>query len=366
MNKTAFVAFYTVYPSNMGSSEVSSSFFESWVGTKKLFQISHIKKMNNEKIHTQFIIKESSINKIIKIIPLINEVRKFLLKEQKPNIIIEGPSWIGYSFIFFIISKILIPKAFFIYHSHSVEYEIRKYNSNFFISFITKKMEYYIFNNVNLATAVSIKEQIKIKNHYNIKTIIVPNGIHLKKLRQTSKKLSLPKRYIFFSGSYLYGPNKQAINLLNQYFMPRLIKKFPNLKLVLTGGGYTASHNWLINLGIIQKKYLIKILKLSQLVLIPMYEGYGTRIKIIEALMLGVPVVSSPKGIEGIKYKVNGVKNSFVNKEKNILLRYAINILQHNQLYKKNSKLNRNKYMAIYNMDKIVKSFQILVRKFKK
>ena len=37
------------------------------------------------------------------------------------------------------------------------------------------------------------------------------------------------------------------------------LKKFPDLKLVLTGGGYTASHNWLINLGIIQKKYLIKI-----------------------------------------------------------------------------------------------------------
>ena len=66
MNKTAFVAFYAVYPSNMGSSEVSSSMFESWKGIKKLFQISHIKKINNEKIHTQFIMGENPINKIIK------------------------------------------------------------------------------------------------------------------------------------------------------------------------------------------------------------------------------------------------------------------------------------------------------------
>ena len=88
MNKTAFVAFYAVYPSNMGSSEVSSSMFESWKGIKKLFQISHIKKINNKKIHTQFIMGENPINKIIKIIPLIIEVRKFLLKQQKPNIII--------------------------------------------------------------------------------------------------------------------------------------------------------------------------------------------------------------------------------------------------------------------------------------
>jgi hypothetical protein len=44
MNKTAFVAFYAVYPSRMGSSEVSSSFFESWIGKKRIFQISHLKK----------------------------------------------------------------------------------------------------------------------------------------------------------------------------------------------------------------------------------------------------------------------------------------------------------------------------------
>ena len=364
MNKTAFVAFYAVYPSNMGSSEVSSSMFESWKGIKKLFQISHIKKINNKKIHTQFIMGENPINKIIKIIPLIIEVRKFLLKQQKPNIIIEGPSLIGYSFIFFIISKILIPKVFFIYHSHSVEYEIRKQNSNFFISFITKKMENYIFNNVNMATSVSIKEQVKIKKLYNKQTIIIPNGIHLKKLHETKKKLLLPKKYIFYSGSYLYGPNKQAIDLLNQYFMPKLVTKFPNLKLVLTGGGYSDKHPWLINFGIIQKNYLIKILKHSQLVLIPMFKGYGTRVKIIEALMLGVPVVSTPKGIEGIEYKINTIKNPSVHKEKNILLRYTKNILQHNKLYKKNSKLSRNKYIAIYSMEKIVKNFQILLKKF--
>ena len=159
MNRTAFVAFYAVYPSNMGSSEVSSSFFESWVGVKKLFQISHINKINNRKIHTQFIDKESPINKMLNIFQLAREVKQFLSKSYKSNIIIEGPSWIGYSFIFFIISKILIPKAFIIYHSHSVEYEIRKKNSNYLISFLTKIMENFIFNNTDLATSVSTKEK---------------------------------------------------------------------------------------------------------------------------------------------------------------------------------------------------------------
>jgi hypothetical protein len=138
MNKTAFVAFYTVYPSSMGSSEVSSSFFESWIGKKRIFQISHLKKINNKKIHTNFIARESSINKILKIIPLAIKVKKYLSNSKKSTVIIEGPSWIGYSFIFYIVLKTLLPNTFFIYHSHSVEYEIRKKNSNFFDKKIKK------------------------------------------------------------------------------------------------------------------------------------------------------------------------------------------------------------------------------------
>lgn len=363
MNKTAFVAFYAVYPSRMGSSEVSSSFFESWIGKKRIFQISHLKKINNKKIHTSFIKKETPINKILKIIPVAIKIKKYLSNSKKSNVIIEGPSWIGYSFIFYIILKVLLPKTFFIYHSHSVEYEIRKNNSNLLISLISKIMERYIFNNVHLATTVSIKENIKIKHLYKKKTIILPNGVHLKKLKDNGKKISLSKKYIFYSGSYLYGPNKKAIDLLNNYFMPKLTKKFPDLKLVLTGGGYNLKHNWLINLGVIQKNYLVKLLKNSQVTLTPIYEGYGTRIKIIEALMLGVPVISSPKGIEGINYKANIKKGPLVHENKNKLLTYTLNVLKNNQLYKKYSNQNKKKYIAIYSMEEIVKKFQLFLKK---
>jgi len=359
MNRTAFVAFYAVYPSNMGSSEVSSSFFESWIGVKKLFQISHINKIDNKKIHTQFINKEKPLNKILNIFQLVREVKKFLNGSYKPNIIIEGPSWIGYSFIFFIFSKILIQNAFIIYHSHSIEYEIRKRNSSYLISFLTKIMENFIFNNADLATSVSIQEKNKISNLYNKETIIFPNGVHIEKLQKEKTKMKIPKKYILYSGSYLYGPNKEAIDHLNNYFMPKLIKIFPNLKLVLTGGGYNLNHSWLINLGIVSKYCVVKLLKNSQLILVPIYEGYGTRIKIIEALMLGIPVVSSPKGIEGIDYKLNKFKNPLVNKSKNILLKYAKKVLKNNQVFKKNSRKNISKYIAYYNMKEIVKKFQL-------
>jgi glycosyltransferase involved in cell wall biosynthesis len=145
--------------------------------------------------------------------------------------------------------------------------------------------------------------------------------------------------------------------------MPKLIKIFPNLKLVLTGGGYNLNYSWLINLGVVPKNHVVKLLKNSQLILVPIYEGYGTRIKIIEALMLGIPIVSSPKGIEGIDYKSNAFKSPLVNKKKNILLEYTKNILKNNKVYKKNSKKNKSKFIAIYDMKEIVKKFQLFLLK---
>jgi hypothetical protein len=48
-----------------------------------------------------------------------------------------------------------------------------------------------------------------------------------------------------------------------------------------------------------------------------------------------------------------------------ILLNYAIKVLKNNKLYKKNSKENKFKYLAAYNMKEIVKKFQFLVNKIR-
>ena len=67
------------------------------------------------------------------------------------------------------------------------------------------------------------------------------------------KKEKIKNEYIIYTGSYSYKPNKDAIDYLNYYIMPRLTKKFPKLKLVLTGGGLMDSFPWLINKNIVSK-----------------------------------------------------------------------------------------------------------------
>ena len=77
----------------------------------------------------------------------------------------------------------------------------------------------------------------KIKKLYNVSCVNLKNGVS-RKIIKFKKKKFLNFKYIIYCGSYKYLPNKNAIDYLVNVLMPKLNKKFPNLKLVLTGGGY--------------------------------------------------------------------------------------------------------------------------------
>ena len=189
--KTAFVTFFPIMPNNMGSSTVVNSRFKSWPKKKKLFQISHIKKINNKNIKTILIRKETPIHKIIKLPKLIFEIYKYLKLHKNKIIIIEGASWIFYSFITIIILKIILQNCKIIYISHSVESEIRKKYSNKLIYFVTKFLENLVFKFSNYSTSVSIKEKNKIFKLYKKNTQIYPNAVNIEEKRIKKKNIRI-------------------------------------------------------------------------------------------------------------------------------------------------------------------------------
>ena len=334
-NKTAFVTFFPIIPNNMGSSTVVNSRFKSWPKKKRLFQLSHIKKINNKNITTIFIKKETPINKILKLPNLIVEICKYIRSSKNKLVIIEGASWIFYSFTTIFFLKLIIPDCKIIYISHSVESEIRKKFSNKFIYKLTKFLENLVLKFSNYSTTVSIKEKNKIYKLYKKKTEIYPNAVNINDKKLQKKKLQF---YIIYSGSYLYKPNKDAIDFLNQQIMPFVFKKFPKIKLVLTGGGYNKNFPWLINKGIVSKKNLYDLIYNATCMCVPLKFGSGTRIKIIEALILGTIVISSSKGIEGIK--LNKKNPPFIANDKtNIIKTLKIVFKNFNQLKKKSKSI---------------------------
>ncbi len=351
-NKTAFVTFFPIMPNNMGSSTVINSRYKSWPKKKKLFQISHIKKINNKNIKTVYIKKETPIYKIIKLPKLSFEIYKYLKNSKNKFIIVEGASWIFYSFFTIFILKIILPHCKIIYISHSVESEIRKKYSNKFIFLITKFLENLVFRFSNYSTTVSIKEKNKILKLYKQKTKIYPNAINIEEKKIKKKLLQF---YIIYTGSYLYKPNKDAIDYLNEQIMPSITKKFPKLKLVLTGGGYNKNFPWLINKGIVSKKNLYDLIYNSKCMCVPLKFGSGTRIKIIEALTLGTIVISSSIGIEGIK--LNKKNPPFIANDKKKIIKTLSMVLKNFNRLKKKSNKNRSFYKKTYSMENITYNF---------
>ena len=350
--RTAFVTFFPVIPDNMGSSTVINSRFKNWPNKKKIFQISHIKKINNKTLKTIFIKKETPINKIINLPKLIFEIIKFLKNSKNKLIIIEGASWIFYSFIVLFCLRFLLPNSKIVYISHSVESEIRKKYSNILIFNLTKFLEKLVFKYAHISTTVSKIDQNRIMKLYKQKTINYPNAITLNNKIQ---KQILSKNYIIYSGSYFYKPNKNAIDILNKKIMPILLNRFPNLYLVLTGGGFEQKIPWVINKGIVKKKDLYNLIYYSKCMCIPLKFGSGTRIKIIEAMAIGAIVVSTAKGIEGIDLKTQNppfIKNNI--KE---IINTVATIITKNNTIKKRSFSQRNYYFKKYSMKKNTENF---------
>ena len=348
--KTAFLTFFPVFPTNMGSAEVIRSMFLCWPGNKKIFQISHLNFKKKKNLETIKIFKEQPILKLLMIPIAIIKILKYLKKEKTKIVIIEGPSWIGYSIISLLLLKLFSPSIKIIYHSHSIEYEVRKMMSNVVITKISKVLEKYVFKFADLATSVSDIEKNKIESLYNVKCVIFENGISEKILKFKKKKI-LNYNYLIYTGSYKYLPNKLAIDYIVDFLMPKIIKKYPQLKLVLTGGGFEKKRKFILNLGIVTKSKLLNLIYNSEMMIVPLTNGTGTRIKIIEGLLIGANILSTNKGIEGINIKNNNYKFPIIVK-KNKFYEMIDKLV-----YRNNRKEINKDYLNKYSMENIVKKF---------
>ena len=354
--KIIVASFFPVYPVTFGSSVVISSFFENIpFKNKTLYQLSSKQIKNFKNVKNVFAYDNIKLLKFIGVLRLIKKIFIDLLNSKNNNILfIEGASWVGYSFILILVLKIFFSKVKIIYRGHSIEYEIRKKNNSFLISSLSFLFEKFVYKNSYISTSVSSTEKQRVKKLYGVKTNIFPNIIKFNNKKKIKKELR--NNYIFYSGSYEYLPNKKAIDRLFFEIMPRLHKKNPNIKLVLTGSKKIPHKAvWLKNLGLISKNRFLNILRNAICLIVPTNEGYGTRVKIIEALCFGTVVVTTKIGIEGIKFNKKNPPpfqcssdQSFIN---------TIIKIEKNKKYKKIANKNTKFYIQNYSAKQKTISF---------
>lgn len=123
-------------------------------------------------------------------------------------------------------------------------------------------------------------------NHYNeIHEPVVPNSL-------------------VFTGSFNYHPNLDAVQYFANEIFHSIQEKEPAVRLKIIGNlnGVDAtqfpSHESMTFTGLL-RDVRADVAK-SWLCIVPLRMGAGTRLKIVEAMALGTPVVSTSKGAEGL------------------------------------------------------------------
>lgn len=162
---------------------------------------------------------------------------------------------------------------------------------------------------INQADAV-VFQSSDDADHYTISddtTVrVIPNGTDVTALKsvQTSDEVAIKydltrniDRCIFL-GSYDYSPNHMAAEFIDASLAPQL----PDVEFLLAGRSppETSSPN-VKPLGFVDK--LPDILSLADVALCPLFSGSGTKLKMLDYLAAGLPVVTTPVGAQGLPLK---------------------------------------------------------------
>lgn len=172
------------------------------------------------------------------------------------------------------------------------------------------KIESVLFKNTDMIfTCSNVDQQKFIKlNRGILNTVIVPNGVDVEQKIFDSSENKFHNQQIIFCGSLSTYPNKQGILWFYNSVFPELKKIRPDIKLTIIGQledeapflslKSDPSVNFIGSVKTVQPYYIN-----SSVAIVPLLSGSGTRLKILEAMSLGNPIVSTSIGAEGIEFE---------------------------------------------------------------
>ncbi len=209
-----------------------------------------------------------------------------------------------------------------IHHSSDIKKRIRH-------AFTWFKLRIYlshILNSFQKCTVASEQEQQLLTRNFSIpngKIEVIPNCVEVGDYRPSTV---VPNQLIF-SGSFRYRANYDAMLWFIGEVFPRILEQVPDAHLVITGDHANLPLPSTENITLAGYVDDIKTLITSSCVSIaPLLSGGGTRLKILEAMSLGTPVVSTSKGAEGLDASVG--EHLFVGNSPEVFADEVVKILK--------------------------------------
>jgi len=219
-----------------------------------------------------------------------------------------------------------LTKAKLIYRAHNIEHtiweDLSKRESNpfkkWYLKHLSKRLKTFEFDflkKINLTLSISEMDQSIFKKNTENDCKYIPVSM------PSMKKYTGAKNSLCFLGAFNWMPNKEGISWYVDNVHEELINKFPEMNLEIAGSfSQEISH--------LSEKPKIRLhgfvdssmdfISSHGIFIAPILSGSGVKMKVLEAMSLGVPCVLSKKASEGLNLPniipVCNSKNEFIEK----------------------------------------------------
>jgi glycosyltransferase involved in cell wall biosynthesis len=105
-----------------------------------------------------------------------------------------------------------------------------------------------------------------------------------------------------FLANFAYKPNRNALAFLLEQVLPRVWGQLPEARLLLVGAGLERSPSEdprIRTLGFVDD--LASVYRQARCAVVPLLQGGGSPLKLVEALAYGLPVVATSRAVAGLK-----------------------------------------------------------------
>ena len=203
-----------------------------------------------------------------------------------------------------------------VYRAHNIEHEIWERNTveeknnikKQYLKLLTKRLKQYevdVINKVDAIVSISEKDKVVLTKLGSIKPVhVTPFGFDLDQLTQPKERNEVVN--FFHIGSMDWEPNQEGIKWFLENVWNRIVEKNATLQFNLAG---KRMPEWLKdwkqkNVTIIgEVEDAIQFIEENDVMIVPLFVGSGMRIKIIEGMAIGKPVIATKIAAEGISYK---------------------------------------------------------------